>query len=126
MIDAEVKAEPRARVEAICAALPEVEITGQGEQHLGAKVRGKTVLWLTDDHQGDGIFGAVAKAPPGAMADLVASRPERFFPPAYLHHRGWVGLRMDLDTVDWDEVEWLIRQSYRLVAPKRLAAMVLA
>jgi hypothetical protein len=124
MITAADKARRRARVEAACAALPEVEITGQGGQHMGAKVRGRTVVWLTDDHQGDGIFGLVGKAPPGVQQDLIASRPERFFPPMYLHHRGWIGLRMDRETVDWDEVDWVVRQSYRLVAPKRLAALV--
>jgi predicted DNA-binding protein (MmcQ/YjbR family) len=35
--------------------------------------------------------------------------------------RGWVGLRLDRGKVDWAEVEELVRYSYGLVAPKRLA-----
>jgi predicted DNA-binding protein (MmcQ/YjbR family) len=34
------------------------------------------------------------------------------------------GLRLDVGEVDWEEVGELVRESYRLVAPKRLAAQV--
>jgi hypothetical protein len=33
-----------------------------------------------------------------------------------------VGVRLDLTSVDWDEVTELVVDGYRLVAPKRLAA----
>lgn len=33
-----------------------------------------------------------------------------------------MALRLDLDRVDWDEVAELVVDSYRLVAPKGLAA----
>ena len=32
-------------------------------------------------------------------------------------------MRVDQRTIDWTEVERLLRASYRLVAPKRLAAL---
>jgi hypothetical protein len=35
-----------------------------------------------------------------------------------------VALRLDVGEVDWDEVSELVACSYRLVAPKRLAALV--
>jgi hypothetical protein len=41
-----------------------------------------------------------------------------------MHHHGWVGLRLDLPGIDWDEAEGLAVESYVLVAPKRLAASV--
>ena len=44
--------------------------------------------------------------------------------PAYIGSKGWVGLRLDVGAVDWEEVEELVTHSYRLVAPKRLAAPV--
>jgi hypothetical protein len=44
--------------------------------------------------------------------------------PAYIGHRGRVGLRLDAGKIDWDEVKELLTDSYRRVAPKRLAAMV--
>ena len=43
---------------------------------------------------------------------------------AYIGPRGWVGYYTDLGTEDWDEVHDLIVESYRLAAPKRLAAQL--
>jgi predicted DNA-binding protein (MmcQ/YjbR family) len=34
-------------------------------------------------------------------------------------HKGWIGIRMEGD-VPWDHVADLIRDSYRMTAPKRL------
>lgn len=45
-----------------------------------------------------------------------------FFLPAYVGHAGWVGIY--LDAVKWDEVKALLTDSYRRVAPKKLAAGV--
>lgn len=59
------------------------------------------------------------KAPPGSQMVLVNADPARFFVPPYLGPKGWVGVRLD-DTVDWQEVESLVRRSYRLIAPKTL------
>jgi len=100
-------------------ALPEVEETG--EQHAKFAVRGRTVAYYLDDHHGDGRVALNVKAPPGAQGDLVARDPNRYHVPSYLGAKGWVGLWLDGE-VDWDEVEELVRDSYRLVAPKRLAA----
>ncbi len=46
--------------------------------------------------------------------------------PAYIGPRGWVALRLDIPGVDWNEVAELIRGSYRLVAPQKLAYLVRA
>jgi hypothetical protein len=50
--------------------------------------------------------------------------PEDFSVPALLNlgAKGWVGMRLD-DTRDWNEVAAFVKRSYRLVAPKRLAAI---
>jgi predicted DNA-binding protein (MmcQ/YjbR family) len=49
--------------------------------------------------------------------------PELFFLPAYVASKGWVGVRLDV-VRDWAEMDELIRDSYQLIAPKRLAAQV--
>jgi predicted DNA-binding protein (MmcQ/YjbR family) len=41
--------------------------------------------------------------------------------PAYVGHRGWLGVRLDRD-LDWDEVAGIIEDAHRLVAPKKLVA----
>jgi predicted DNA-binding protein (MmcQ/YjbR family) len=111
------------RLGAICLDLPEArqEITGR---HAAFRVRGRTFAYFLDDHHGDGIVGLNTKAAPGAAEALIAKDPERFYRPAYLGHRGWVGVRLDTGAVDWDEVAGLVVESYRLCAPKSLARAI--
>ena len=54
---------------------------------------------------------------------MIAHDPERFYLPAYIGPKGWVALRLDRGEVDWEEVGRLVVDSYRLVAPKRLASL---
>ena len=42
-----------------------------------------------------------------------------FFVPKYVGHRGWVGLRLDVDP-DWAALRALVEEAYRLVAPRKL------
>ncbi|WP_052669605.1 MmcQ/YjbR family DNA-binding protein [Nitriliruptor alkaliphilus] len=87
-------------------------------------VRGRrTLAYLTDDHHGDGRLALVYPAPDGVQAEVLAADPERFFRPPYVGHRGWVGLRLDIDP-DWDEVADVLDEAYRKVAPKRLIAQL--
>lgn len=111
------------RVTEICLAFPEAERT-YGGQHARFLVRGKTFAYYLVDHHGDGIAGLTCKAPPGAAEAMIAAGPVRFYRPDYLGPKGWVGLRLDLDPIDWTEVAELLTDSYRLIAPKRLAALV--
>jgi predicted DNA-binding protein (MmcQ/YjbR family) len=111
------------RITAICLALPEATRDYDG-QHATFRVRKRTFAYYLDDHQGDGILGVVFKAPEGMNDALAAGEPERFYIPAYIGHRGWLGLRLDGGRVDWREVADLVTESYLLVAPKRLAAAV--
>lgn len=83
-------------------------------------VRDKKVLvHLFEDHHGDGRLAIWCAAPPGVQSELVEQEPERFFVPPYVGHRGWIGLRLDVDP-DWDEVNGILTDAYRLVAPKTL------
>ena len=50
---------------------------------------------------------------------MVQAAPERFFVPPYVGPSGWVGIWLDGKT-DWIELADLLRDAYRLVAPKRL------
>jgi predicted DNA-binding protein (MmcQ/YjbR family) len=60
----------------------------------------------------------------GDNTALAAANPARFYLPAYIGSKGWVALRLDQGDIDWDEVTELVTGSYRLIAPKRLAALV--
>jgi phosphoribosylglycinamide formyltransferase-1 len=112
----------RKRVISICAALPEATVRDQ--QHIKFEVRGKAFAYYLDDHHGDGRVGINVKGAPGQQQSLVKAYPERYYVPAYLGPRGWIGLFLDTGEIDWDEVAELLRDSYRMAAPKKLAASV--
>ena len=112
-----------ARFTKICLELPEASRKMMG-RHAGFFVRKKTFAYFLDDHHGDGIVGINCKVLPGENTALIATDPKKFYMPAYIGSKGWVGLRLDTGEVDWEEVAELATHSYRLVAPKRLAALV--
>jgi hypothetical protein len=108
------------RLRRICLALPEAtERLSHGEPTWFVRDK-KVFVTFDNDHHHAGHVGFWCAAPPGAQEALVDSAPERFFRPPYVGHRGWLGVRLDVD-VDWDEVEALVRDAYVLVAPKSLA-----
>jgi YjbR len=110
--------DPRQRVLAICSALREV--TASGDHHVAFTVRGRRFAYYLDDHHGDGRLALNCKVPPSDLEALVSLDFRRYFVPAYLGARGCVGMRPDLEDVDWDEVAHFLAVAYRLVAPKRL------
>ncbi len=113
------------RVTKICLALPEATRYLHG-RHAGFEVRKKKFAYFLHDHHGDGIVSVTARVIPGDNTALVAANAARFYLPAYIGSRGWVALRLDVGEMDWEEVAELIVGSYRLVAPKKLAALVRA
>jgi hypothetical protein len=116
--------DPRlVRLTKICLALPEATSDRSG-LHAGFYVRKRTFAYFLNNHHGDGIVGVTCKVLTGDNNALAAAQPDRFYIPAYVGSRGWVGLRLDIGEIDWEEVTELVNGSYRLVAPKRLAASV--
>jgi hypothetical protein len=111
------------RVRAVCLALPEVtERLSHGSPTFF--IRGKkTFVMFVDDHHGDGNVGIWCAAPPGVQEQLVEQEPGRFFRPPYVGHRGWLGVRLDVDP-DWDELREICTEAYRQVAPKSLVALL--
>lgn len=108
------------RLTLISKSLPETHRRCHGD-HAAFLVRKKPFAYFLNDHHGDGIVGIACKALPGDNTALVAAQPKRFYLPAYVGPRGWVALRLDVGTIDWAEVTELMRVSFILLAPKRLA-----
>ena len=110
------------KVSEICSAWPEVTVE-HSASHASFRVRKKVFAYFLDNHHGDGIVSVCAKTELGENRDLARHDPRRFYLPAYIGPRGWVGLRLDTPSVDWSEARELILSSYCLVAPKKLAAV---
>jgi hypothetical protein len=107
------------RLRPICLALPEAEERETwGEATF--RVRDKIFCMHIADADEPALW---CKAPQGSQDILVGADPKRFFVPPYVGHKGWVGMRLDRK-VDWREVAQLVKRSYRMTAPKKLAGRV--
>ena len=87
------------------------------------RVRNKVFAMYANagNHHGAGRPSVWCKAAPGNQALMVKADADRFFVPPYVGPSGWIGIRLDR-TPDWTEVGELMRDSHRLVAPRRLVA----
>ena len=115
---------PVERLRAICLALPEAtEKIAWGEPTW--RVRGKLFAQLDDHHHGADHLAVWLPAPLGEQEAMVFTDPVRFFRPPYVGSRGWVGVRIDRKS-DWALLARLVEQAYRMVAPPRLQAAIVA
>jgi predicted DNA-binding protein (MmcQ/YjbR family) len=111
------------RLERIVARLPETERVDIEEwgDHPTFRVRGKNFVF--SDQRAENLS---LKLPKEEAAAVVASDPH-VEPSGYgLGRHGWIALTLKKpDAARWLEVEEWVRTSYTLVAPKKLAALVL-
>lgn len=119
--------EPAAQLRRLCLALPEVtERPSHGEPSYFVRDK-KQFVMLDSYHHGAPHLGFWCAAPPGVQEALTAADPDRFFRPPYVGHRGWVGVRLVADGLpepDWTEIDEIVRDAYRVVAPTSLASRV--
>jgi predicted DNA-binding protein (MmcQ/YjbR family) len=119
----QTKDDPIARLREICLALPEVaEKPFGGHTSPTFRVRDK-IFAMCEGEENGGRNAVWCKAPPGAQQVIVSSDAKRYFVPPYVGKSGWVGVRLHRG-VDWDVVAELIVESYRMTAPRRLAAAI--
>lgn len=107
------------KLRAICLAFPEaVEKETWGDPTF--RVRGKIFAM---EKRGDGRISVWCKSTPDSRDVLLLAAPSLFFVPPYVGSKGWIGMRLD-DDPDWQEVASIVRESYRLIAPRRLARLL--
>jgi predicted DNA-binding protein (MmcQ/YjbR family) len=105
------------RVRTICLALPETyEEETWGEATF--RVR-KKIFAMAADHDGTG--SVCMKASREEQQALLAQGAPYFYP-SYVGSKGWIGVDLRSKAVDWTEVGELVRESYLLIAPKKLSA----
>lgn len=103
----------------IIGRLPEaVEDTPWGSIHW--KVRGKIFGgWGRDDKEGSSIGFKTDKE----LQAMLVKSDRRFSIAKYVGKHGWVDMRL-ADKPDWAEVEHFIVESYKMIAPAKLAAQL--
>ena len=55
---------------------------------------------------------------------LVDMDGDAYFVPPYVGGRGWLGVRLDVDEIDWDEISEIVTDAYREIAPKKLVTQL--
>lgn len=111
------------RLERIATALPEaerVDIEAWGGEPT-FRVRGKNFVFASPDARTIGV------KLPAEEATAVVATDEQAEPMGYgLGRHGWVSIKLDArpSAARWQEIEELVRTSYTMVAPKKLARLV--
>ena len=111
------------RVRRAALSLPEAtEQEAWGEPTWRVRKKVFAMFASAGTHHGAGRDCLWCAGPMGVQEILVSSEPEKFFVPPYVGTKGWFGIR--LDAVDDDELRSLLVQSYCMIAPKKLQALV--
>lgn len=109
------------RARRICMALPEtVEKISHGEPTFF--VRKKVFAMCSNNHHNDGHIAVVLPAAIGVQEALVQANREKFYRPAYVGVRGWIGI--GLARVDDEELALHVQEAWRLIAPEKLQALL--
>ena len=103
------------RVRRFCLALPDAaEKISRGHMPVFTSGGKNFAIAARGEHRASMWIAAA----PGAQAVLVGAEPERYYVPAYVGKRGWVGAWLDGD-VDWPALEQLLGDGHAMVAAKR-------
>src|SRR6266576_1254828 len=108
------------RVRSLCLALPEAFELETWDHPTFRVGGGRGRIFCTAATDGSSL---TLKADPVEREALLVEG-EQFFVPPYVGAKGWIGIRSEHPSADWEEIAELIATSYCLVAPKRLAAEV--
>jgi phosphoribosylglycinamide formyltransferase-1 len=104
--------------------LPESdEILSHGMPCFGV-IKGKKFGYFSADHHGDGRTALLVKISGLDEQTMLIEQDEvRYFRPAYFGD-GWIGIRLDLGSNDWDEITERLARSWRAVAPRKLTKLL--
>lgn len=113
------------KVRDLALALPEaVEKTSHGSPGFHVE-GGKFFAYFSYDQHHDGVTGLLVKASGiEEQAMLIDRDPDLYYRPAYLGPSGWIGIRLDQGSNDWEHIADWLRKSWRVSAPKRLTRMM--
>lgn len=105
------------RLRRICLSLPEAY---EKETWNSATFRVREKIFCMGGH--DPVAPSISMKATKEDQRALLAQGDPFFLPAYVGHKGWIGVNLTGPRVDWDEIAELVTESYRLVAPKRLSS----
>jgi len=99
------------------------EVEAWGEPTFRVKNKLFAMYASSGNHHGAGRPAVWCKAKAVNQQLMISMSPDKFFSPPYVGPSGWVGVWLDGD-VAWDEVREILRDGYRMTAPKKLLAQL--
>jgi hypothetical protein len=116
------KRAPIDRLREICLALPEAhEVEAWGEPTFRVRNKLFAMHASANTHHGAGREAIWIASNHVAQDMVMRAKPDRYFSPPYVGPSGWIGAWIDRNP-PWNEIAELVRDGYRLKAPKRLSA----
>ena len=116
------KRAPIDRLREICLALPEAhEVEAWGEPTFRVRNKLFAMHASANTHHGAGREAIWIASNHVAQDMVTRAKPDRYFSPPYVGPGGWIGAWIDRNP-PWNEIAELLRDGYRLKAPKRLSA----
>lgn len=114
------KTSPLSTLRKLCLALPGAhEVEAWGEPTFRVKNKLFAMYAADGNHHGSGRSSVWIKATKENQSLMLRAQPDLFFKPPYVGPSGWVGVYLDRSP-DWEEVSELLRDAWRMTAPKRL------
>jgi hypothetical protein len=112
------------RLRVSCLALPETdEVLSHGSPAF--RVAGKMFCYFWHSHHGDGLTVACVKISGRDEQELLLEADPGLYSwlPYLSPGGGWIGVQLASPELDWEHLEARLLSSWRLAAPKRLAAI---
>lgn len=106
----------RERLLAIVDSFHGTTVTPVGP-HLKLQSGKKLIGWYMEDHHGNGRIEINCRGRPGRSQELVAKDPAVYFIPSYHGKKGNIGIWLDVEGVDWDEVGQILLEAYGIANP---------
>lgn len=111
--------KPITRLRRVCLALPEAY---EEETWGSATFRVRKKIFCMGGHDPARPTASLKTTREEQQALLSEGAP--YFLPAYVGPKGWVGIDLTDRRMDWSQLQELVTESYRLIAPKRLSAQL--
>ena len=115
---------PLDKLRRLCLALPEAhEVEAWGEPTFRVKNKVFAMYASPTTHHGAGRPGVWIKTKAVTQDLLLRADPVRYYFPPYAGKAGWTGVYLDAKPA-WTDIADLLRDAYRLTAPKKLLAQL--
>lgn len=116
------KTSPLTKLKKVCLALPEAhEVEAWGEPTFRVKNKIFAMYASENTHHGGGRPGVWIKSNHTVQEIVLQTDADQYFKPPYVGPSGWIGAFLDRKP-DWETITELLRDAYRMTAPKKLLA----